>query len=53
MVGSFKYQGIFDLTVDQTLHIEDKAMWFNFCRPYAKSDFLTNLTLKKIYVSVS
>lgn len=53
MVGSFKYQGIFDLTVDQTIHIENKEMWFNFCRPYAKSDFLTNLILKKIYVSVS
>jgi hypothetical protein len=53
MVGSFKYQGIFDLTVDQTIHIENKEMWFNFCRPYAKSDYLTNLILKKIYVSVS
>jgi hypothetical protein len=53
MVGSFKYQGIFDLTVDQTIHIENKEMWFNFCRPYAKSDNLTNLILKKIYVSVS
>ncbi len=53
MVGSFKYQGIFDLNVDQTIHVEDKVTWFNFCRPYVKSDFLTNLILKKIYVSVS
>lgn len=53
LVGNFKYQGIFDLTVDHNLFIENKDMWFNFCSTYAKSDFLTSLILKNIYISVS
>lgn len=53
LVGSFKYQGIFDLTVDHNIFIENKDMWFNFCNTYAKSDFLASLSLKNIYVSVS
>lgn len=53
LVGTFKYQGIYDLTIDHNLFIENKDMWFNFCSPYVKSDFLTSFMLKNIYISVS
>ena len=52
MVGSFKYQGTYNLSVTQNIFIEDQAMWGNGAVPQIRTDFDSSVILNSVYVSV-
>jgi hypothetical protein len=52
-VGSFKYQHVYNLSIDQEFYIEDKSLWSSGVVPQARTDFDASLKIKSIYVSVS
>jgi hypothetical protein len=52
LVGSFKYQHTYNLSVTQQLFIENKDVWGIQALPQARTDFDSSIILKSIYVSV-
>ena len=52
LVGSFKYQGTYNLSVTQNIFIEDQAMWGNGAIPQIRTDFDSSVIFNSVYVSV-
>jgi len=52
LVGSFKYQGTYNISVTQNIFIEDQAMWGNGAVPQIRTDFDASVILNSVYVSV-
>lgn len=52
LVGSFKYQHIYQLSVTQQVFIENKEIWGNGAVPQIRTDFDSVAILNSIYVSV-
>ena len=52
LVGSLKYQNVYNLSVTQNIFIEDKAMWGNGAVPQIRTDFDASVILNSVYVSV-
>jgi hypothetical protein len=52
LIGSFKYQYTYDISVDQQFFIEDQNMWAAGGVPQIRTDFDAIGKLKSIYVSV-
>jgi hypothetical protein len=52
LVGSFKYQNTYNLSVTQHIFIEDKAMWGNGAVPQIRTDFDASVIFNSVYVSV-
>lgn len=52
LVGSFKYQGIYNLSITQQIFIENAAMWGNGAVPQIRTDFDASVILNSVYVSV-
>jgi hypothetical protein len=52
LVGSFKYQNAYNLSVTQQIFIEDKAMWGNGAVPQIRTDFDASVIFNSVYVSV-
>ena len=52
LVGSFKYQNTYNLSVTQNIFIENQAMWGNGAVPQIRTDFDSSAILNSVYVSV-
>jgi hypothetical protein len=52
LIGSFKYQYVYDLSIDQQFFIEDQDIWAAGGVPQIRTDFDATAILKSIYVSV-
>ena len=52
LVGSFKYQGTYDLSATQQIFIENSAMWGNGAVPQIRTDFDASVIFNSVYVSV-
>jgi hypothetical protein len=52
LVGSFKYQNAYNLSVTQQIFIEDQAMWGNGAVPQIRTDFDSSVIFNSVYVSV-
>jgi hypothetical protein len=52
LVGSFKYQNVYNLSTTQQIFIEDHSMWLNGAVPQLRTDFDSTVILNSIYVSV-
>ena len=52
LVGSFKYQGTYNLSTTQQIFIENQAMWGNGAVPQIRTDFDASVIFNSIYVSV-
>lgn len=52
LVGSFKYQNIYDISVTQQIFIENQQIWGNGGVPQIRTDFDASVIFKSIYVSV-
>ena len=52
LVGSFKYQHTYNISVTQQLFIENQAMWGNGAVPQLRTDFDASVVLNSVYVSV-
>ena len=52
LVGSFKYQHTYDLSVTQQVFIENQKMWGNGAVPQLRTDFDASAILNSVYVSV-
>lgn len=52
LIGSFKYQHVYDISITQQIFIENKKMWGNGAVPQLRTDFDSSAILKSIYVSV-
>lgn len=52
LVGSFKYQGVYELSVTQQIFIEDAYMWGNGAIPQIRTDFDASVIFNSVYVSV-
>jgi|688.fasta_scaffold315231_1 hypothetical protein len=52
LVGSFKYQGIYNLSTTQQIFIENTAMWGNGAVPQIRTDFDASVIFNSVYVSV-
>lgn len=52
IVGSFKYQNVYDLSVTQQFFIESQRIWGTAAVPQMRTDFDSSVILKSIYVSV-
>jgi hypothetical protein len=52
LVGSFKYQNTYSLSVTQQIFIEDKLMWGNGAVPQIRTDFDASVIFNSVYVSV-
>jgi hypothetical protein len=52
LVGSFKYQNVYNLSVTQQIFIEDQAMWGNGAVPQIRTDFDASVIFNSVYVSV-
>jgi hypothetical protein len=52
LIGSFKYQYIYDISVDQQFFIENQGIWSSGGIPQIRTDFDATAILKSIYVSV-
>lgn len=52
-IGCFKYQHVYNFSIDQEFYIEDKALWSSGLIPQARTDFDASIKIKSIYVSVS
>ena len=52
LVGSFKYQNTYNLSVTQQIFIENQAMWGNGAVPQIRTDFDASVIFNSVYVSV-
>jgi len=52
LIGSFKYQNSYNLSVTQQIFIEDQTMWGNGAVPQIRTDFDSTVIFNSIYVSV-
>lgn len=52
LIGSFKYQHVYSLSITQQVFIENKKMWGNGAVPQIRTDFDSSAILNSIYVSV-
>lgn len=52
-IGSLKYQYEYDISVLQTIFIDDKAVWSDGGIPQARTDQASSIYLKGLYVYVS
>jgi len=52
LVGSFKYQNVYNLSTTQQIFIEDQGMWGNGAVPQIRTDFDSSAILNSVYVSV-
>lgn len=52
LVGSFKYQHVYNISVTQQLFIENQKMWGNGAVPQLRTDYDASVILNSIYVSV-
>jgi len=52
LVGSFKYQNTYNLSVTQQIFIENQAMWGNGAVPQIRTDFDSSVIFNSVYVSV-
>lgn len=52
LVGSFKYQHTYNLSVTQQVFIEDKNIWGAQAIPQIRTDFDSSMILNSIYVSM-
>lgn len=52
LVGSFKYQGTYNLSTTQQIFIENAAMWGNGAVPQIRTDFDASVIFNSVYVSV-
>jgi hypothetical protein len=52
LVGSFKYQNSYNLSVTQNIFIENKAMWGTGAIPQIRTDFDASVIFNSVYVSV-
>lgn len=52
LVGSFKYQGTYNLSTTQQIFIENQAMWGNGAVPQIRTDFDASIIFNSVYVSV-
>jgi len=52
LIGSFKYQNVYNLSATQQIFIEDQSMWLNGAVPQIRTDFDSSIILNSIYVSV-
>jgi hypothetical protein len=52
LIGSFKYQNTYDLSITQHIFIENQQMWGNGAVPQIRTDFDASVILNSIYVSV-
>lgn len=52
LIGSFKYQGTYALSVTQQIFIEDFTMWGNGAVPQIRTDFDASVIFNSVYVSV-
>jgi hypothetical protein len=52
LVGSFKYQNTYNLSITQHIFIEDQAMWGNGAIPQIRTDFDASVIFNSVYVSV-
>lgn len=52
LIGSFKYQGTYTLSITQQIFIEDKDMWGNGAVPQIRTDFDASVIFNSVYVSV-
>ncbi len=52
LVGSFKYQNTYTLSVTQQIFIENQAMWGNGAVPQIRTDFDASIIFNSVYVSV-
>jgi len=52
LLGSFKYQNVYNLSVTQQIFIEDQSMWGNGAVPQIRTDFDSTVIFNSVYVSV-
>lgn len=52
LIGSFKYQGTYALSITQQIFVEDKDMWGNGAVPQIRTDFDASVIFNSVYVSV-
>lgn len=52
LVGSFKYQNTYDISITQQLFIENQQIWGNGGIPQIRTDFDSSVIFKSVYVSV-
>ena len=52
LVGSFKYQNVYDISVTQQIFIENQQIWGNGGIPQIRTDFDASVIFKSVYVSV-
>lgn len=52
LVGSFKYQHVYNLSVTQQIFIENQKMWGNGAVPQIRTDFDSSVILNSVFVSV-
>ncbi len=52
LIGSFKYQNVYNLSATQQIFIEDTAMWRNGAVPQIRTDFDASVIFNSVYVSV-
>jgi hypothetical protein len=52
LIGSFKYQNVYNLSVTQQIFIEDQSMWGNGAVPQIRTDFDSTVIFNSVYVSV-
>ena len=52
LVGSFKYQNTYNLSVTQQIFIENQAMWGNGAVPQIRTDFDASVIFNSVYASV-
>ena len=52
LVGSFKYQGTYVLSITQQIFIENFSMWSNGAVPQIRTDFDASVMFNSVYVSV-
>ena len=52
LVGSFKYQNTYDISVTQQIFIENQQIWGNGGVPQIRTDFDASVIFKSVYVSV-
>jgi hypothetical protein len=52
LVGSFKYQNVYDISITQQIFIENQQIWGNGGVPQIRTDFDASVIFKSVYVSV-
>jgi hypothetical protein len=52
LIGSFKYQNVYNLSATQQIFIENAVMWGNGAVPQLRTDFDASVILNSVYVSV-